>query len=172
MRRLSTRDLVVALLLALLAIPGCESPKAGPALAKPAKAPDQPVVLEYREIDLIPGEKTVKVKSGTAKSAKAEKESGLVAQADNDSVTVAATKDAQVGDCRIIIKNGKAKGLLTVHVKAANSDTAKPGVAAATPGPGRASGGHRHTWRTQRHDNHQRAATSGTRPEFRRSNQG
>ena len=76
------------------------------------------VVLEYEEIDLVPGaDKQVKVKSGSAKTAEAPKDSGVTAKVEGDHLTVAAGKDAKEGVHQVTVKGGKKDATLKVHVK-------------------------------------------------------
>jgi hypothetical protein len=103
--------------LAVLGVSGCsgDSKKSSSNGTK-----DQDVlVLEYEEIDLIPGEeKQVKVKTGKADSAEAPKESGVTAKTEGDKLTVSAGKDAKEGTHTVTVKGGKGKDAkLKVNVK-------------------------------------------------------
>jgi hypothetical protein len=107
--------------LVLLASAGCDKPsdKKGTGSAQGGDV----LVLEYEEIDLIPGtEKPVKVKSGKADTAEAPKDSGVTAKVEGDKVTVAAGKDAKEGTHEVKVKGGQAKDA-TIKVKV-KKDTA------------------------------------------------
>jgi hypothetical protein len=79
------------------------------------------LVLEYEEIDIIPGgeEKHVKVKSGKAEKAEAPADSGVTAKVDDGNVTVSASKEAKAGTHEVTVKGGKKDTTLKVHVKKA-----------------------------------------------------
>jgi hypothetical protein len=79
---------------------------------------DDPIVLEYEEIDIFPGaEKQVKVKSGKAEKAEAPADSGVSAKVDDGKLTVSAAKDAKEGTHQIAVKGGKKDATLKVTVK-------------------------------------------------------
>jgi hypothetical protein len=102
--------------LTLLAATGCDKPdsKSGGTTGSGGDL----VVLEVEEIDLIPGaEKQVKVKSGSAKTADAPKDSGVTAKVEGDHLTVAAAKDAKDGAHQVTVKGGKKDTTLKVNVK-------------------------------------------------------
>jgi len=99
--------------LTLLAAAGCDK-----ADSKKGGNGGDVVVLEYEEIDLIPGsDKQVKVKSGSAKTAEAPKESGVTAKVEGDHLTIAAGKEAKEGIHQVTVKGGKKDATLKVHVK-------------------------------------------------------
>jgi hypothetical protein len=68
------------------------------------------VVLEFAEIDLIPGqEKEVKLKKGKAESAVPPKEAGVTAKVEGEKVIVKADKDAKEGSHDVKVKGAKGK---------------------------------------------------------------
>jgi hypothetical protein len=76
------------------------------------------VVLEYEEIDLIPGsDKQVRVKSGSAQAAEAPKDSGVTAKVEGDHLTIAASKDAKEGVHQVTVRSGKKDVSIKVNVK-------------------------------------------------------
>jgi hypothetical protein len=78
---------------------------------------DEVLVVEYEEIDIIPGaEKQVNVKSGKAASAEAPKDSGVTAKVEGGKVAIAAAKEAKEGTHEVKVKNAKGKEA-TVKVK-------------------------------------------------------
>jgi len=102
--------------LALLTSAGCD--KASDKKASGSSQAGDVLVLEYEEIDLIPGaEKQVKVKSGKADTAEAPKDSGVTAKAEGDHLVVAAGKDAKEGTHTVAVKGGKKDATLKVKVK-------------------------------------------------------
>jgi hypothetical protein len=105
--------------LAVLGVSGC-SPEDSKKSPGSTKGPEV-LVLEYEEIDLIPGgEKQVRVKTGKAESAQAPKDSGVTAKAEGDKLTVSAGKDAKEGTHTVTVKGGKAKdATVKVNVKKA-----------------------------------------------------
>jgi hypothetical protein len=109
--------LVLFEVLAVLGVAGC-SPEDSKKSPSSSKGPEV-LVLEYEEIDLIPGEeKPVKLKTGKAESAEAPKDSGVTAKAAGDKLTISAGKDAKEGTHTVTIKGGKAKdATLKVNVK-------------------------------------------------------
>jgi len=86
-----------------------------------------PVLLEYEEIDIIPGEvKQVKVKSGKADGVDVSADSGVTATTADNVLKISAAKDAKEGTQKISVKSGKAKpAILKVNIKPA-AETAKP----------------------------------------------
>jgi hypothetical protein len=99
--------------LTLLAAAGCDK-----ADSKKGGNGGDVVVLEYEEIDLIPGaDKQVKVKSGSAKTAEAPKDSGVTAKVEGDHLTIAAGKDPKEGVHQVTVRGGKKDATLKVHVK-------------------------------------------------------
>ena len=102
--------------LALLANAGCD--KASDKKASGSSQAGDVLVLEYEEIDLIPGaEKQVKVKSGKADTAEAPKDSGVAAKVEGDHLVVAAGKDAKEGTHTVAVKGDKKDATLKVKVK-------------------------------------------------------
>jgi hypothetical protein len=100
----------------MVAAPGCKK-KEDKKSDGDAKDGDV-LVLEYEEIDLIPGEtKEVKVKSGKAETAQTPEDSKLTAKAEDKKVTVAAAKDAKEGTHQVTVKGGKKEVSLKVNVK-------------------------------------------------------
>jgi hypothetical protein len=100
----------------LLAAPGCKKKDADK--AETGGKDGDVLVLEYEEIDLIPGDsKEVKVKSGKAETAKAPDESKLTAKVEGNKVTVEAAKDAKEGTHQVTVKGGKKDVTLKVNVK-------------------------------------------------------
>jgi hypothetical protein len=112
MRHLISFSLAFAALAALV-VSGCSG--------NSTKDKDQAVlVLEYEEIDLIPGgePKEVKLKKGKAESAEAPKESGVTAKAEGGKLTVSAGTEAKVGTHTVTVKGDKGKDVtLKVNVK-------------------------------------------------------
>jgi hypothetical protein len=106
-------------------VSGCDNPASTGKHTGGSTPVPEVLVLEYEEIDLIPGgEKEVKVRTGKADTAEAEKESGVTAKTDGGTVTVTADKDAKEGTHEVKVKGGKAKdATLKVHVK--KKDTSK-----------------------------------------------
>jgi hypothetical protein len=81
------------------------------------KGGDEVLLLEYEEIDIIPGAaKQVNVKSGKAVTAEAAKDSGVTAKAEGGKVSIAASKDAKEGTHEVKVKDAKGKEA-TVKVK-------------------------------------------------------
>jgi len=110
---------VLGLLMLCVALPLFTATGCGQKGKEPA-AGDGVLVLEYEEIDLIPGgEKQVKVKSGKAEKAEAPAGSGVTAKVDDGKLTVSAAKDAKVGTHDVAIKGDKKDATLKVHVKKA-----------------------------------------------------
>jgi hypothetical protein len=104
----------------LVAAPGCKKKEADKTYGG-AKDGDV-LVLEYEEIDLIPGEKKeVKVKSGKAETAEAPEDSKLTTKVEDKKVTVAAAKDAKEGTHEVTVKGGKKEVSLKVNVKKKSS---------------------------------------------------
>ena len=102
--------------LALLANVGCD--KASDKKAAGSSQAGDVLVLEYEEIDIIPGtEKQVKVKSGKAETAEAPKDMGVTAKVEGDHVVVATGKDAKEGTHTVAVKGGKKDATLKVKVK-------------------------------------------------------
>jgi hypothetical protein len=97
--------------LSLAGVSGCgSSPTTG-------SAGDEALLLEYEEIDLIPGaEKPVKVKTGKATIAEAPKDVGVTAKVEDGKLTIAAGKDAKDGTHEVKVKDAKGK-TATVKVK-------------------------------------------------------
>jgi hypothetical protein len=125
---------VVALLslcvaVALFTASGCENKAKDSKAAKDSKevkaakdtaAGDDLLVLEYEEIDIIPGgEKQVKIKSGKVEKAEAPADSGVTAKVEDGKLTVSAAKDAKEGTHNVAIKGSKKDATLKVHVKKA-----------------------------------------------------
>jgi hypothetical protein len=107
--------------LALLATGGCD--KASDRKTGTSAQAGDLLVLEYEEIDLIPGaEKQVKVKSGKADTAEAPKDSGVTAKVEGDHLVVAAGKDAKEGTHNVAVKGGKKDATLKVKVKKETTD--------------------------------------------------
>jgi hypothetical protein len=77
------------------------------------------VLLEYEEIDLIPGnEKEVKLKKGKAESVEPPKDTGVSAKVEDGKVIVKADKDAKEGTHNVKVKGPKGKeATLKVKVK-------------------------------------------------------
>jgi hypothetical protein len=101
-----------------VAAPGCSKKDGGKKGGDSAKGDDL-IVLEYAEIDILPGEdKQVQVKSGKAETADAPKEAGVTAKVEDGKLTVSAAKDAKEGTHQVTVKGGKAKeATLKVNVK-------------------------------------------------------
>jgi hypothetical protein len=79
---------------------------------------DEVLVLEYEEIDLIPGqEKPVKVTKGKAEKAEAPADSGVTAKVEGDKLTISAAKDAKEGTHEVKVKGGKKGATVKVKVK-------------------------------------------------------
>src|SRR5262245_18844624 len=102
--------------LTLLAASGCD--KADSKKGGGAGNGGDVVVLEYEEIDLIPGkDRQVKVKSGSAKTVEAPKDSGVTAKVEGGQLTIARGKEAKEGTHQVTVKGGKKDATLKVHVK-------------------------------------------------------
>jgi hypothetical protein len=98
----------------LLTGPGCKKKDAG----KTGGNEGDVLVLEYEEIDLIPGgKKEVKVKSGKAETAEAPEGSKLKTKVEDNKVTIEAPKNAKKGTHEVTVKGGKKEVSLKVHVK-------------------------------------------------------
>lgn len=82
---------------------------------------DDLLVLEYEEIDIVPGgeSKQVKLKSGKAEKAEAPADSGVTAMVEKGKVIVSAAKDAKEGTHNIAVKGEKKDATLKVNVKKA-----------------------------------------------------
>jgi hypothetical protein len=97
--------------LAMAGLSGCTSGSSS------SKTGDQVLLLEIDEIDLAPeAEKQVNVKSGTAVTAEAPKDSGVTAKVEDGKVKIAAGKDAKEGTHEVKVKDAKGKEA-TVKVK-------------------------------------------------------
>jgi hypothetical protein len=107
--------------MALFTATGCDKKaKDATPTGQAGTAGDDLLVLEYEEIDIIPGgEKQVKVKSGKAEKAEVPADSGVTAKVDDGKLTVSAAKDAKEGTHNIAIKGGKKDATLKVNVKKA-----------------------------------------------------
>jgi hypothetical protein len=92
------------LALSLAGVYGCGS--------SPTTGGDEVLLLEYEEIDLIPGaEKQMKVKTGKAASAEAPKDVGVTAKVEDGKLAIAAAKDAKEGTHEVKVKDAKGKAL-------------------------------------------------------------
>jgi hypothetical protein len=119
MRRIGTTVLFLGTL-ALLVGTGCTGDKDKDKKKTDSAKDGDVLVLEYEEIDLIPGEdaKEVKVKKGKASTAEAPKESGVTAKVEDGKLTVSAAKDAKEGTHEVKVKDSKGKdATLKVKVK-------------------------------------------------------
>ena len=104
----------------LLAVPGCKKKDADKANGD---GKGDVIVLEYEEIDLIPGgKKEVKVKSGKAESAEAPEKSKLKTKVEENKVTITAPKDAKEGTHKVTVKGDKKDATLKVNVKKKDSE--------------------------------------------------
>jgi hypothetical protein len=104
--------------LMLLAVAGCSKKDKDTKKDADGGSGDDVVVLEYEEIDLIPGaEKEVNVKSGKAEKAEAPEGSGVTAKLEGKKLTVSAAKDAKEGTHNVTVKGGKKDVTLKVNVK-------------------------------------------------------
>jgi hypothetical protein len=101
------RIVLPALLCVALTLPGVAGCSPG---TSTGKGGDEVLLLEYEEIDIIPGaEKQVSVKTGKPVTAEAPKDSGVTAKVEGGKVTVAASKDATEGTHEVKVKDAKGK---------------------------------------------------------------
>lgn len=131
MRCLLTSVFAVAIAVALVASQGCgekkKMEKKDGEKAPAAAGAEEPVLLEFEEIDLVPAaEKKVAVKSGKAESAEAPKDSGLVITVAGDMLTIAALEDAKEGTHDVKVKGKGKEAALKVNVKKAEPAAAEP----------------------------------------------
>lgn len=141
MRTMLTSVLATVLTLVFVAAQGCAEKKMEKkGMEKGAEAGmkgEEPVLLEFEEIDLAPAtEKKVAVKSGKAESAKAPEDSGLMitVSGEGDMLMISAAENAKMGTHELnVMGKGKHKaGMLKVHVKKPEA-AAPEGKPAAKP---------------------------------------
>ena len=79
------------------------------------------LVLEKDVLDIVPlAELNVKIVSGTAESVEPQKDSGLMATLEGNSVKISASKDAKAGPHQVTVRDGRGKqATINVSVKPA-----------------------------------------------------
>jgi hypothetical protein len=134
MRRMLTVAMLLLVAVSLIAALGCQrkagETKPGDANAGAAAQAGDVVLLEYDEIDIIPGaEKQVAVKSGKAVSAEAHAGSGITAKVEDNTVKISAAADAKEGAHAVKVKDEKGnETALKVNLKPAGAAKAMPPV--------------------------------------------